>query len=88
MTFWQDQNLSEDDQKIWDYYDGRCVVCGEQAVTIHEISPKSLNPRWREFDNRVPLCNECHDWAHSIGTRHSASEIERKQEQWKINHKS
>lgn len=21
-----------------------------------------------ELDNRVPLCNKCHDWAHNLGS--------------------
>lgn len=40
---------------------------------VHEIEPKSLRPKdWEAEDNRIPLCNKCHDWAHRVGTRNSA----------------
>lgn len=44
-----------------------CIVAA--AVAIHEIEPRSKRPRtWREPSNRITVCNECHDWIHSMGT--------------------
>lgn len=40
-----------------------------------------------ELDNRVPLCNECHDWAHNLGSIKSGEVLrelrERKLGLWK-----
>ena len=38
----------------------RCVLCGQKAVSVHEIIPRSHAGNWKDKDNRVPLCNMCH----------------------------
>jgi 5-methylcytosine-specific restriction endonuclease McrA len=51
-------------KEVMEYYDSKCVRCGNKATSVHELIPRSLAPNnWNTFDNRVPLCNECHSWA-------------------------
>lgn len=51
--------------------DNKCQVCRKNtAVTVHEIVPKSLRPRdWWVYENRIAVCNECHETIHREGTR-------------------
>jgi len=42
---------------------------------LHEIKPRSLGGKV-SFDNSVPLCAECHEWAHRVGTNESAPILE------------
>ncbi len=40
----------------------RILKCGNAAVTLHEINPKSTNPEWLDQPfNSIPICAECHD---------------------------
>ena len=53
---------------VWTMYHGRCVLCGQPAVTIHEIKPRSHNIlHWKDVDNRVTICNLCHEKVHKTG---------------------
>lgn len=64
--------------QIFNMFGNRCVRCNRLAVTIHEIVPKSRRPKtWMEIENRVPLCLECHEYAHSRGAKSSAEELTR-----------
>ena len=66
-SLWSDEEL-----EIFKKYNYKCVHCVHQdAVALHELKPKSLNMDWRRPENRLPLCSECHDWAHKRGTRYS-----------------
>ena len=39
-----------------------CLVCYQEAVTLHEIEPRSTNPDWMDQPfNSVPICARCHD---------------------------
>jgi len=41
-----------------------CIRCWKEAVTLHEIKPRSLYPEWMEDSfNSVPVCHTCHEWA-------------------------
>lgn len=81
-------NPSESDREIWDLFDGRCVKCGNLAVTIHEIVPRSLAPKtWKNPENRVPLCATCHDWAHRNGTAKSRDILTQKRKDWLEKHR-
>lgn len=46
----------------------RCVHCNRVYNVIHEMLPRSSGKNAMKIDNRVPLCYNCHDWAHSVGT--------------------
>lgn len=47
---------------IWNWYHGLCILCHRPASSVHEIVPRSNIPtEWDTFENRVPLCSECHD---------------------------
>lgn len=79
-TSWQDtpkgpefeEWLEIEDDIIFKMFGNSCVMCGGHAVCIHEMLPKSLSPRrWYLRSNRVPLCDDCHQWAHNIGTARS-----------------
>jgi 5-methylcytosine-specific restriction endonuclease McrA len=53
-----------------------CVECLEPALHVHEIVPKSINRRnWKRLDNRVTLCQRCHDRVHAEGTARWASRL-------------
>jgi len=56
------------DQIIWKEHDNKCIVCGSSGDTIHEIVPKSKNPRnWTNPKNRVVVCHMCHRKIHNEG---------------------
>lgn len=63
--------MTSDDLEIYRLFHGRCVHCGEKAGAIHEIEPRSVCFDAMDRDNRVPLCRNCHDWAHLVGVRKS-----------------
>jgi 5-methylcytosine-specific restriction endonuclease McrA len=50
-------------------FDGRCVRCGKPTKTLHEIIPISHGAKSLAGKNRVPLCTQCHSWAHDVGTK-------------------
>ena len=63
---------------VLEYFSRRCVRCNRMAVTVHEIVPRSKRPRdWWVLDNRIALCADCHDYAHSRGASSSADEMRR-----------
>jgi len=67
------------DLKIFRKFHGRCVHCGRPAREIHEFEETrgaGGNGALRE-ENRVTLCNPCHDWAHCIGIRVSGPLLKR-----------
>lgn len=68
MTQYQ---MTEDEQKIYGMFHGRCVRCNSKAVTIHEIIPRSHGNGTMDIENRVPVCADCHSWAHDVGTKNS-----------------
>lgn len=46
-----------------------CRVCSiRPAVTVHEISPKSMGGEWWVPANRIAVCHKCHDRIHREGT--------------------
>jgi 5-methylcytosine-specific restriction endonuclease McrA len=43
----------------------KCLKCRKPTRVVHEIEYRSRRPKtWWWFENRVPLCHECHRWAH------------------------
>lgn len=43
----------------------KCGRCRRETAVVHEIEFKSQRPSdWWYFNNRIPLCIECHEWAH------------------------
>ena len=56
------------DDQILQIFDGRCIRCGRRTAVVHEIVPKSHGDEYLAADNRVTLCNSCHEWAHSNTT--------------------
>ena len=71
---------TEEEIKIFAEFGYKCLDClVNDAVTLHELVPKSLAPKtWNTPENRVPLCNDCHRKAHSIGTKNSRKLLELK----------
>lgn len=53
-------------------FGGRCVKCKRIASVVHEMVPRSCGSDTMKPENRVPLCNSCHSWAHRVGTNVSA----------------
>jgi len=67
-SFFNPELWDEEEQKIWKFFDYKCLKCGRPGDVIHEIVPKSRAPKtWKEFGNRVLLCVECHEWVHWMG---------------------
>ena len=73
--------LAELDRVLFETYQHRCVGCFiNEAVTIHELEPKSKRPNdWWLPSNRVPLCDRCHRPAHRQ-TRSSAVFLRKQRE--------
>lgn len=56
-------------EQVLDAFKRRCIRCGRRAEVVHEIEVfRSGGERAYAFDNRAPLCNNCHEWAHSGNT--------------------
>lgn len=57
-----------DDAEIFELFKYRCVMCWHPATEINHIIPRSRNKSLIDDpDNKVPMCNSCHDWYHSGG---------------------
>lgn len=56
---------------ILEKFRNRCVRDRKSNPVVHEIIPRSRLLKWDVYGNQVPLCAECHEWAHSIGTEKS-----------------
>ena len=70
---------------LW-LFGGRCVRCGDFALTIHEIIPISHGNSSFRHQNRIPLCAPCHAWAHGIGTNNSILILQKKRLEFLIRH--
>lgn len=69
----EEEQIKINKDKIWEMFHGRCIRCNHPANSIHEIIPRSKRPNnWWEIENMIPLCLECHLWAHNRGTKFSA----------------
>jgi 5-methylcytosine-specific restriction endonuclease McrA len=77
------QELEKDKDFILWLFDSKCVNCGSsRTITIHEIVPLSHGRMAMNWRNRIPLCNPCHDWAHSIGTNNSINHLRGKRRKY------
>lgn len=57
-------------------YHNRCVRCWKVgSLAVHEIVPKSKSRNWKRFDNRIPLCTECHTYVHKYGALNFADKL-------------
>ncbi len=55
------------DAIMWLFHD-RCVMCGQQAVEINEIVPRSRTKQaTKMWKNQVSLCHSCHSVFHHNG---------------------
>lgn len=54
-------------QIVLSVFNYRCAICGGRAVTCHEIIPRSRGKKSLEFENRIAICNDCHDEEHRLG---------------------
>lgn len=75
MTFQKKKlrkNYDPSELKLLEIFKHRCVKCQRPFDTIHECVPRSQGKSSMDFDNRVPICTDCHDWAHRVGTKVSA----------------
>ena len=62
-------------KQILKLYRYKCIRDRRPTEVLHEIKPRSLGGKV-SFDNSVPLCAECHEWAHRVGTNESAPILE------------
>lgn len=73
----QVENILPEDLPIWQVYQGKCVLCRDKAVTLHEEPPKSLNPKWKQMpETRYALCNHCHMEVHNMSRKDAQSLLE------------
>lgn len=75
-SFFNPELWDEEEQKIWKFFDYKCLICDGNGEVIHEIVPKSRAPKtWMKFENRVLLCVECHNFIHGGGAGMWASTL-------------
>ena len=67
----QTENWTEEELDIFRQFRFRCIRCRADAVVLHELEPKSQTKNWKKSGNRVPLCENCHEFAHKFGTKYS-----------------
>ena len=78
LADFQTELWTEEEIEIFSIFNFRCPRCNRRAVTLHEICPKSKCPKtWMKPENRMPLCANCHEWAHSRGTNNSREELQK-----------
>jgi len=65
----QTELWSEDEIEIFKQFRFRCINCDDKAIVLHELIPKSKLRDWKREGNRVPLCANCHEFAHKRGTK-------------------
>jgi 5-methylcytosine-specific restriction endonuclease McrA len=63
--------LQKDRDLVFWIFGERCVKCGKKTTIIHEIYPISHGKKSLVLKNRVPVCMNCHEWAHRVGTNNS-----------------
>lgn len=61
-------------EEVWERDKGRCVLCHKPAHDVHEIVPRSAfgydkSELLFSVKNRVCLCRDCHNLAHSYDQR-------------------
>lgn len=72
------------DQKIWKLFKGRCLLNpSHPGEVIHEIEFRSQKPNdWTDPENRVLLCNECHNLVHSKDIALWKMELTKLRKEW------
>lgn len=55
--------------RVLEVFNHKCAMpnCYRAAVVCHEIIPRSRGKKALAFENRIALCNECHDNEHHLG---------------------
>jgi 5-methylcytosine-specific restriction endonuclease McrA len=69
MSEYYDSLETEIEKKeyIREVFGRRCIRCRRTGFDVHEIKPRSHGKHTLAFHNRVVLCNNCHDWVHTMG---------------------
>ena len=63
-----ERDVLEFQGRAWEFWGRMCLRCRRPAATLHEILPRSIHRLWyTEVTNSVPLCDNCHRWAHGAG---------------------
>ena len=84
-SFFNPELWDEEEQKIWEFFDYKCLLCGNNGDVIHEIVPKSRAPKlWILFENRVLLCVGCHELIHRNGAGMFTKILKEAREKWTI----
>ena len=73
--------IDGDREIIFEMFRHRCIRCFAYAVTIHEIHFRSEGKRAYLLENRVPLCDDCHQWAHAGQKRERQVELTKLREE-------
>jgi len=60
---------TEDDLVVINLFHARCILCKQPFHTIHEIETRgAIGKEAMQLNNRVTLCKDHHDWAHTVGS--------------------
>ena len=64
----KERDILEFQDRAWTFWGRVCICCHHPAATLHEIVSRSLYRMWyTDVWNSVPLCDNCHQWAHGAG---------------------
>lgn len=56
-------------------FHNRCIRCNHKAVTVHEVEFRSSGFKSLSDECRVPLCHDCHEWAHQSDKSNRKEEL-------------
>ena len=76
MSVFSRKEIDDSNRYIRLLYGGRCVRCSKPSNIVHEIVPRSVDPRnWIAVSNRVLLCGGCHEFIHQRGAMNFVDEL-------------
>jgi 5-methylcytosine-specific restriction endonuclease McrA len=74
-----DKSLQETGRKVYK----KCLVCGKPVSCLHHFFPKSMSANLRyDWENLIPLCQNCHFSHHNGNPEIHAKIIEKKGQKW------
>ena len=80
--------MDESKQKVFRFFKNRCLINpSHPGEVVHEIEFRSQRPDdWDDFDNRVLLCNACHNLVHGKDVALWKYELTELRKRWMENH--
>ncbi len=60
---------TSEDIEVINQFHGRCILCKRKWFAIHEMETRgAVGQKAMQKENRVTLCQEHHNWVHSVGS--------------------